>query len=754
MTAATGTSSSKSDDACPDPSAHDRQNKLSAQASTAALYVTNPAGKKSSSKSTAIRDDVLTPEGKLSSSSAAASLKYANPKDLPSYPSSGLDASNTAASKAALQAKDYKMKELWQPEQSAAGSKAALNAHKTGKLDLWMPSASSEGNSAATMALGNKGLSPQLDRGYTKDGKSKALLAATQSMNKGRNRAGSTPAPAPPAYPDSNNAVKNALNAATVSHRAKSSVDSNSKDSPAMQAARIQNIGPNVNPEMWGEHPPVQIEEDERKRQAALRASAVSFAKQMYDYQNRKEQTPDALGTEGALRAHARQPSSSSTPDLKAEAMKYIHLQEAANKLAQERLANADKKHEAERYRQYYGYDTQPQRSRLSMRSMRGKKGGRAANAEEGDSDDEETARRIRSQMSALNTGVGEVDKKKQATDRQAVLAAAEKLVQSRMHTMDEKVFNETGKVSPAMMEEWEAKARARAQAESDSRQKNFGKTAIGGGRFMDKSEIEAIAMQRLQPTLDEINDTAEKRRAKDEEIRLEKEEVERQRQKLKEKVAEEKAEQKKMRGECDFSLMWLLPTVLTNVTEEQRAQDRVEKETEKAMQRMKKEEQRQMREMRQQEANAAAGGGTAVAAASAPAATSSDKDESADSVRQSTETQDETQDETPRESTATMRTSSGDHTDPHSPALPNKKPDLERHITKIESSDSDDEEEWERADSERMKSVGSLEQAVERREAEEQKAMDEEKEQKKSEETAKDNDDSFAQDVANRVVS
>lgn len=45
---------------CPDPSAHEHQNKLSAAASTAALYATHPDRNK---------DSPLGPDGKLSSSS-------------------------------------------------------------------------------------------------------------------------------------------------------------------------------------------------------------------------------------------------------------------------------------------------------------------------------------------------------------------------------------------------------------------------------------------------------------------------------------------------------------------------------------------------------------------------------------------------------------------------------------------------------------------------------------------------------------
>ena len=149
------------------------------------------------------------------------------------------------------------MKELWHPEDSAAGSKAALLAARKGaKLDLWEPSASKDGNSAATIAMKNKTLSPQLDRGYTPQGRSNALLAATKSQRQSRQRADSTPTTPPSLYPDQKNSAFNALNAATVSHRSSVRVpqptyaikEGPGLESDAMQAARIQNIGKNVNP--------------------------------------------------------------------------------------------------------------------------------------------------------------------------------------------------------------------------------------------------------------------------------------------------------------------------------------------------------------------------------------------------------------------------------------------------------------------------------------------------------------------------
>ncbi|CAK3845167.1 Hypothetical predicted protein [Lecanosticta acicola] len=560
MAAADTASSGAGDMPCPDPSVHQHQNKLSEQASTAALYVTHPE-RASDRGHSETRENPLGADGKLSSKSAAASLKYAKPQDLPSFPTTG--ASADSAGKAATLAKDYKMKELWQPEQSLAGSKAAiLAAEKGGKLDLWQASATPEGHSAATLAMRNKGLSPNVYTGVDADNRSKALLAATMSHNKGRQRAGSTPAPPPPAYPDSHNSTKNALNAATVSHGTSRSMKGMAPDgwsSEAMQAARIKNVGSRMGGvEQFGEHPTVEIpgEREEATHQAALRASAISMAKTIYETQNRTALTDDP--EEIAARAAAGRSSTSTQPDIKQEAMRYINLQEAAHKLASERLAKVDKNLEAARFREYYGYEDKPKRlsSRMSMRSAGGRSRQRNRASSEGtadrddDSDDEEQARRIRTQMSQLSTGLGQVDQKKQQDDRARLLAAAEKKVSARMHNMNEKVYADTGKIPPALQEEWEAKARDRAQRDRELQAQNPGKTHIGGGKFMDQSDIDAIAAARLKPTLDEITDTAEKKRARDEELRLEKEEQERQKREERAQKKGEKDEQKRVKNE------------------------------------------------------------------------------------------------------------------------------------------------------------------------------------------------------------
>lgn len=490
---------------------------------------------------------------------AATSLKHAKPQELPSFPVVGIEReasagaaaslavahpkdiqwwkpdASSAAGKAATLGWDYKMKPLWQPEASSAGGKAAMLAHKQGpNLNLWQPEASKEGNSAAHIAMRTgKGLSPQLDYGHTDEGKKWALQSAKGAVASTRNRAGSQPAPQRELYPDQSNAAANALNAASVSHRN----DASRLGSRAMEASRVTHLGENMSRSMFGSAPPVDIEVNEQRHQAELHNSAVEMAKKMMAVQANRE-----AAASGATAAHARQPAASE-PDVKSQAMQYLTLQEQAQKLAAERLAKIGPD-EATKFKSYYGYDQPKGRSRLSVRGRNRKRASSADN--DADSDDELQAARIRSQMAQLRGTVGEVDLEKRKKDRQNLLAAAERKVHAQMHNMDEKVFNDTGKMSPAMTEEWEAKARARAAKDSEERMQHHGKVNIGGGKYLDQSEINAIAAARIQPTLDEVTETAEKRRARDEEIRLDQEQKRREMQSEKERERERKAEEKR----------------------------------------------------------------------------------------------------------------------------------------------------------------------------------------------------------------
>lgn len=468
---------------------------------------------------------------------AATSLKYARAEDLPSYPSSGgvqlssagaaasLAASNRksfehwkpepipAANRAAFLAKDHKMDPLWKPEASAAGSKAAMAAaaHPTAIEPLQPKRAPTNKSNATSAAYDN-----------AENTHSKALMAATASHN--RRRSGSLPVQSVSAQ---DSAASWALKAATKSHKdgtapAPVSGEFTTGD-PGFEAARIQNLAKsNVNRQLYTSAPPVAIEVQEKNRQDTLRASAVAMAQKMYAVQQKQAEDAAAKPGDGHALAASRARSSTvgrsdtSSVDYPVSGAGYENLEEAARKLAQERLAKIHDEH-AE-YRNYYGQTSPPKQNRLSMRLRP-----RTLSATTDDSD-EEQSRKIRSQMSIFKSNLAEVDGKKRQSDRDALIQIAHRNVDAQIKKMDEKVFQDTGKASPAQMEKWEKSAREKAQQDSDERMQHVGKVHIGGGKYLDQSELDAIARARLQPTLDDISDKAEKQRARDEEERLERE--------------------------------------------------------------------------------------------------------------------------------------------------------------------------------------------------------------------------------------
>ncbi len=510
---------------------------------------------------------------------AAASLKYANPQDLPSYPSSGLkkgdsSAAGAAASlgwanqksfehwkpdpsapaaAAALQAHDYKMAPLWQPEASAHGAKAALLAHRDGgKVEIWKPEAKSAwGNSAATQAMTSHrqgGLSPKLDYGHTELGRQGSLLAATGAMSSSRRRAQSipNPIPKPDTYPDESNAASNALRAATSASRT-------SKRSDNSEAGAVPYT--NMPREMYTSAPPVQPEIDERNRADTLRASAVAMAQQMYSYQQKHiDQGTDAQSGAAAAHNHRRTSSAGSTDD--AQPMRFNNLQEAAQKLAQERLAKLHDEHDQNReYRDYYSSNSSVPQSRLSIRGRN-----RYRSSSLGTSEDLEQSNKIRAQMSQFSSNISQVDAKKRQQDRENLIAAAQRNVTKSLHGMDERVFADTGKIAPSLLNEWEVKAHAAAQANSNTRMENHGKVHIGGGKFINQSEIDLVASRNVQPVLDEINEKAEAERERQAAIKLEQET---QARKAAEKKTRDK-EQKEIDKKLKRKLIWqpfLLPS-------------------------------------------------------------------------------------------------------------------------------------------------------------------------------------------------
>lgn len=451
-----------------------------------------------------------------SAAGAAAILGWANKKSFEHWkpdPSS-------SASKAAMLAKDYKAPPLWQPEQSASGAKAAVLAAKDGgKVEIWKPEASAWGNSAANQAFKTErsgGLSPKIDYGHTAVGRQGSLMAATGAMSGTRKRSESTPVPKP-TYPDEANATTNALSAATHAN------DPSRKPRTEYSAPSGASPFTNMPKEMFTSHPPVAPEADDKRRSDILHASAVAMAKQMYNLQQKQiDQTANAkrsAGQDAAMSAHGRQQSRSSTSD-EAQPMRFTSLQEAAQKLAQERLAKLHDEHARNReYRDYYGEDSRPT-SRLSIRGRVRRRASSDGTLDE----DKEQSQRIRAQMSLFSSSLSQVDAKKRQKDREALMAVAQRNVRASLHGMDERVFKETGKVSPSMLNQWEVKAHTAAQKKSDSRMENYGKVNIGGGKFVDQSTVDAAAARNVQPVLDEINAKAEKERVRQAELKLDQE--------------------------------------------------------------------------------------------------------------------------------------------------------------------------------------------------------------------------------------
>uniref|UniRef100_A0A0B7JWE3 Eisosome protein 1 n=1 Tax=Bionectria ochroleuca TaxID=29856 RepID=A0A0B7JWE3_BIOOC len=493
-------------------------------------------------------------------------LKYADPRTLPSFPSSGLRPDGAAASAAAtlgwnnqksiepwkpeklssasaaaVLAKDYKMAPQWEPSSNSAGHKAALLAvdsansafkqHSPTKdqHEGWGNSAASQafnanrpsspkksdmshGSSAATQAFNasrtqslrnvEQPTSPPADR---------SLIAAKGAMSFRRPRASSTPTT--PRTHESHlqdSAATSALNGASVAHRAALKAQSSPHDAGAVPITTMTR-------NMFTSNPMVKPEVDERTNNARLHQSAVEMAKKMYSNQQKAGGSP-LLGSED----NTEKPSQS--------AAGYINLQDAAYKQAQERLAKLQDEHE-----KYYGGSKPRRRFTVSSRLRR-------KSSDDDLINDREQSEKIRQQMSMFSNKLSEVDQTKRKQEHDALMAAAQRNVKARLHGMDEKVYHETGKVNPTLLSDWELKAQQAAQSRHEGRNENKGKLDLGGGMYMDPNDVDAIAAKRMQPLLDDISKKAEAERERLAALKLEEEarKAELEQQKAREKEIKE----------------------------------------------------------------------------------------------------------------------------------------------------------------------------------------------------------------------
>ncbi|OBR12104.1 hypothetical protein CH63R_04400 [Colletotrichum higginsianum IMI 349063] len=477
-------------------------------------------------------------------------LKYASPRDLPSFPSPGLPPDGAAAgaaaslgwanqksiqlwkpeksnsaSTAAMLAKDYKMPPTWEPNSSSAGAKAALvasaSARKQAASQMTPQSAhGSWGSSAANQAF-KQSRAVKQPAHKTSTGGLGSLLAAQSAMPataRTRPRAKSTPVPKE-SYPGESRAAANALSAATAAHD-----PSTKPKSPTDTAGSVPYT--NLPRKMFTSSPAIGPEADEQKRADMLHASAVAMARQMYSHQQKMvDQARQAQQDSGEAVSDDNQPKP------------YVNLQEAAYKLAQERLSKLHEEHQRNRdYQEYYGNGKPPQPQRRF--TMKGKL--RRRSSSDGDiNDDREQSERIRRQMSIFSSNLTKVDEQKRTKDREALLAAAQRNVRARLQGMDDKISAETGMVPPSSKSDWEAKAQMAALARHESANVNRGKIDIGGGMFMDPAAVDEIATRRVQPVLDEINEKAAIERERQELLKAEAEAKKRDEAKQKERDRE-----------------------------------------------------------------------------------------------------------------------------------------------------------------------------------------------------------------------
>ena len=460
--------------------------------------------------------------------STAALLADSNKKSTPAWKPT----LSESAGKAALLATNTTAPERGKPaERSKNADKAALlaNSHTMQPRVLY-PESNSASSKAATIAHASNVRSAStresrqaVEAAARKESEGKALLAATKSFS---NRRHSEPEST---FPKAND-QQAALAQLRLQARQRESRSRNQDKS---------NTLPSVSREMYTEHPPIRMEVEETRHKDALHASAVALARQVYAM-NQKHDSPT---TESTLQRGPNHP-------LKQNAISHLGLQDTAQRLATERLAKIKGPDESTAFRSYYGYPTERPRSAHLLR--RGHRGVGSAESD-GVADDKEHSRRIRSQMTLLEAQIAQVDASKcdqRDSDRKRVLEMAELRVQEQMHKLDENVFNETGKMSPAMMEEWDAKARARIHEKRVMEDTQVtDKVNLGGGKYIDQHEIDAIAEVRVRPTLDNIDQAVGRKKAAELDEKSNKEEKKRREQIDKQQKKDTKLEKKHARG-------------------------------------------------------------------------------------------------------------------------------------------------------------------------------------------------------------
>ncbi|KAF2671463.1 hypothetical protein BT63DRAFT_412489 [Microthyrium microscopicum] len=291
----------------------------------------------------------------------------------------------------------------------------------------------------------------------------------------------------------------------------------------------------NIAPEMLTQHPPIRMEREEKAHKEKLHSDAVALAKQAFAKQQQSRDRPLTAPSSGSR--------SLAGTDSRHNAIQYLSLQETAQRMAADRLQKIEDDN-PKSMQSYYGY-APVQRSKSQRLIRKALPRGRTPS----ESQDVADSHRIRSQMTSLQAQINQVDESRQEQDRQRLLAFAQNKVRGDMQKIDEMVFKDTGKMSPAMMSDWDSKARARIR-EKRVLEKTQPDDAIdvGGGKLLDRSEIDELAAARVKPTLAGIDERVGQRRAEDEANRIAHEEKKEHAAQEKQRKRDEKLHKKEAR--------------------------------------------------------------------------------------------------------------------------------------------------------------------------------------------------------------
>lgn len=130
----------------------------------------------------------------------------------------------------------------------------------------------------------------------------------------------------------------------------------------------------------------------------------------------------------------------------------------------------------------------------------------------------------------------------------------ARRNVNATMDRMDSEVYANKGLPTPQQQKEWDEVARERVRLEVEGHPfPSLDRVRIGEHHYMDRDNVEAIARARLEPTLAEINERADDRRMREIEQQLDKEEAKRREARQRERDADTRAEEKRLKGEWDI---------------------------------------------------------------------------------------------------------------------------------------------------------------------------------------------------------